>query len=74
MPCVSVIEKGRYGPMCVFGETFLQMTEMPTETIITKQNLPGNKAQRIVISRTSKMIQLPDVSVVRKARYGPMCV
>jgi hypothetical protein len=56
------------------GENVLQMTEIPIETIITMQNLPGNKAQRIVISRTSKMIQLPGVSVVRKARYGPMCV
>ena len=22
IPCVSVIEKGRYGPMCVFGGKF----------------------------------------------------
>jgi hypothetical protein len=56
------------------GKNFLQMTEMPIETIITMQNLPGNKAQSSVISRTSKMIQLPGVSVVRKARYGPICV
>jgi hypothetical protein len=56
------------------GKNFLQMTKMPIETVITVQNMPGSKAQSSVISRTSKMIQLWGISVVRKARYGPMCV
>ena len=48
--------------------------KMPIETTVTVQKLPENQTQRSFIRSTSKMIHLPCIFIIRKGRYGSLCV
>jgi len=55
------------------GKNFLQMTEIPIETIMTMETCQETR-HKVLISSTSKIIQLPGILVIRKDRYGKMWV